>query len=246
MSPKKLPPAIPPSLGASRRKEISSAASPESNVALPEPVAEAGAAATKRAPPPRPRKERSAAQSVSVSPAAIEPAAALPATTDRVSGGQPDSGVTVKRPAPAPAISVAAPPASARYQVDPALRRRRALGVVDRYTKYSALICLIPIPLVDFAAVTAVVVRMAKVLSDQYGVPFEQARVRAFVSGMLGGVAAPSLAALGTASAVKLVPGVQLVGLAVTSATAAAWTRGMGEMFVQAFEADQGLATRSS
>src|SRR4051794_3649423 len=58
------------------------------------------------------------------------------------------------------------------------LRRRKAVAIVERYANYSAIGGAIPIPLANAAAITALLVRMVKSLSELYAVPFERNRTR--------------------------------------------------------------------
>src|SRR5262249_32001957 len=81
-----------------------------------------------------------------------------------------------------------------------------------------------------------VIVRMVKVLSDHYGVPFERDRARAVVVGLAAGVMPSGAAAVASSSLFLVVPGSALVGLAVSSASAAACTRSLGRIFVEHFE----------
>jgi len=67
-------------------------------------------------------------------------------------------------------------------------RRRLAEAVVERHANYSALGGVIPLPIVNFGVVTAIIVRMVKALTDIYGVPFEHDRARAIVLGLIGGL----------------------------------------------------------
>jgi uncharacterized protein (DUF697 family) len=121
---------------------------------------------------------------------------------------------------------------------DPDLARRRSLarGIVERHAYYSAVGGVIPIPIANVAGVTAVIVRMVKVLSDLYGVPFQHDRARAIVIGLMGGAMPTGLAAVTTSTLVNLVPGANLIGLAVSSVAAIACTRGIGRVFVEHFE----------
>jgi uncharacterized protein (DUF697 family) len=115
-------------------------------------------------------------------------------------------------------------------------RRTRALTIVNRHAAYSAAGGLIPLPLANFAGVTAVIVRMVKVLSSHYGVPFQRDRARAIVVGLIGG-AIPSGAATVTSTALLYVlPPSILMAAAASSAAAAAYTRGIGRIFVEHFE----------
>ncbi len=115
-------------------------------------------------------------------------------------------------------------------------RRRLAEAVVERHANYSALGGVIPLPFVNFAAVLAIILRMVKALSSLYGVPFERDRARAIVLGLIGGLT-PTAASTMTASTLfYLIPGSNLVGLAVSSVTASACTRKIGGIFVEHFE----------
>ncbi len=49
-----------------------------------------------------------------------------------------------------------------------ALRRRKAIAIVERYANYSAIGGAIPVPLANAAAITALLVRMVKSLSELY------------------------------------------------------------------------------
>jgi uncharacterized protein (DUF697 family) len=115
-------------------------------------------------------------------------------------------------------------------------RRRRAEAVVERHANYSALGGVIPLPIVNFGAVTAIIVRMVKALTDIYGVPFERDRARAIVLGLIGGLTPTAASTLTASTLFYLVPGSNILGLAVSSVTASACTRKIGAVFVEHFE----------
>jgi len=117
-----------------------------------------------------------------------------------------------------------------------ARRRAQALRIVNRHAGYSAVGGIIPLPVASFAGVTAVIVRMVKVLSDHYGVAFERDRARAIVVGLLAGAMPTGLATVTSSTLLYVVPASALVGLAVSSLSAAACTRGVGRIFVEHFE----------
>src|SRR5215813_12695854 len=71
--------------------------------------------------------------------------------------------------------------ASGMSPSDAAWRHRRAQAIVERYAAYSAVGGMIPVPLVNAAGITASIVRMVKVLSEHYDVPFEHDRARTIV-----------------------------------------------------------------
>ena len=131
---------------------------------------------------------------------------------------------------------------------DPEAARRRSLArrIVDRHAAYSAVGGIIPVPIANVAGVTAVIVRMVKVLSDLYGVPFQRDRARTIVIGLMGGAMPTGLAAVTASTLVYIVPGSNLIGLAVSSATAIACTRGIGRIFIEHFESGATLSDISA
>jgi uncharacterized protein (DUF697 family) len=145
---------------------------------------------------------------------------------------------------PAPAASSASPPAPGvlvdvtRMDAETAALQRRSLAntIVERHATYAAVGGIVPVPIANVAGITAVIVRMVKVLSDLYAVPFERDRARAIVVGMMGGAVPTGLAAVTTSTLYYIVPGSLLIGLAVSSIAAAACTRGIGRIFIEHYE----------
>jgi uncharacterized protein (DUF697 family) len=136
----------------------------------------------------------------------------------------------------APAPPVPARVGASRPGIEETRRRSLARSIVERHAAYSAVGGLIPVPLANVAGITAVIVRMVKRLSDLYGVPFERDRARAIVVGLTGGAMPTGLAAVTTSTLVYIVPGSNLIGLAVSSLAGAACTRAIGRIFVEHFE----------
>ena len=71
----------------------------------------------------------------------------------------------------------------------------------------SAVGGVIPLPLVNVAAVTALLVRMVKLLSQLYGVPFERNRARSIVIGLMGGALPTGFATIATSTLIYFMPG---------------------------------------
>jgi uncharacterized protein (DUF697 family) len=117
-----------------------------------------------------------------------------------------------------------------------AVRRRKAVAIVERYANGSAIGGAIPIPLANAAAVTALLVRMVKSLSDLYAVPFERTRTRAIVIALMGGALPTGFATIATSTLTYVVPGLNLLGLAVASVTSGAYARSIGQLFIEHFE----------
>jgi uncharacterized protein (DUF697 family) len=133
-----------------------------------------------------------------------------------------------------PAASVHAEPQAVR-------RWLRARKIVERHKAYAALGGLFPLPIVNIAGVTAIIMRMVKQMSDLYEVPFERDRTRSIIIGFMGGAVPTGLGAATASTLAFAVPGSALMGLAVSSITAAALTRGIGLVFVEHFE-NQGIS----
>ena len=120
-----------------------------------------------------------------------------------------------------------------------AQRDEQAAKLVDRFSLWSGAAGLIPIPLVDIAAVGGVQLQMLRKLSDIYGVPFTENRGKSIIASLAGSVIPASTAtttAIGVTSALKAVPGVGTVIAAFTMpAFSACATYVIGKVFIQHF-----------
>lgn len=96
---------------------------------------------------------------------------------------------------------------------------------------------LIPIPLVDFAAVTAIQLDMLKQLADYYGVNYSQNNGKQFVSALTG----TTFASIG-ASVLKAIPGIGTVlGGVSMSVMSGASTYAVGQVAVNLFSDSRAL-----
>ena len=127
------------------------------------------------------------------------------------------------------------PPAPSSAETDVA-RRSWASAIVERYATYSAVGGAVPLPIVNLATTTTIIVRMVRKLSELYNVPFERDRARAIVTGLMGGAMHTGLAAVATSGLLYALPAGNLLGLVLSSIVAAALTRGIGRVFVEHFE----------
>ena len=177
---------------------------------------------------------------------ANEHQAALVRATDSKSG----VGNVVVGAAPAP--YVASPSVGrvlvsrARTPVDAGRRLSQAHAIVERHATYSAAGGIIPLPIANVASVMAIIVRMVKMLSNLYGVPFERDRARALVVAMAGGATPTGLGAITSSTLCYLVPASAVIGLAVSSVAAVACTRSIGRTFVEHFESGATLGDLSA
>ena len=168
--------------------------------------------------------------------ASERPAAAAARPADKIVETAPKPDTARSRAADA---SVAEAPTPADRAA--ARRRAQARRIVERHATYSAVGGIIPVPIANMAGVTAIIVRMIKRLSGHYRVPFERARARAIVVGLVGGTMPTGLATVTSTTLAALLP-TNLISLAVSCATAAAFTRGIGLVFVDHFESGATLA----
>jgi len=118
-------------------------------------------------------------------------------------------------------------------------RDEAASNLVDRFSLWSGAAGLIPVPLVDIAAVGGVQIQMLRRLSEIYGVPFSDNRGKSIIASLAGSVLPASTATttgMGIASALKIVPGVGTVISALTMpvfSAGATWV--IGKVFIQHF-----------
>ena len=128
---------------------------------------------------------------------------------------------------------------AAAAEMTPEQRDEAAERLVDRFTLWSGGAGLIPIPLVDIAAVGGVQVQMLRKLSEIYGVPFSEnagKSVLASLAGSLIPASAATTTAMGVTSALKLIPGVgTIIAWATMPAFSAGATYLIGKVFIQHF-----------
>ncbi len=111
-----------------------------------------------------------------------------------------------------------------------------AMKIVRQYIGWSTGAGLIPLPLVDVAAIALVQLKMIHSLTELYGVPFSRSAAKSVIGAIIGGggtfvIAAP------VSSVVKAVPVVgQLAGVLTEPAIAGAATYALGKVFIQHFE----------
>jgi uncharacterized protein (DUF697 family) len=126
-----------------------------------------------------------------------------------------------------------ASPASA--ETTDAARDERAAQLVDRLSLWSGAAGLIPVPLVDMAAVGGVQLYMLRRLSEIYEIPFAENRGKSILASLAGAMA-PASVATASGSFIKGLPGIGTVIGALTMPIASAgatWV--IGRVFIQHF-----------
>jgi uncharacterized protein (DUF697 family) len=132
-------------------------------------------------------------------------------------------------------LLLATPATATADSVDAAATKSRARKLVERFSLYSGVAGLLPVPVVDVAAVGGVQLQMLRRISQLYDVPFSKNRGKAIVAS-LAGTMIPASTGLGVASMAKSVP---VAGTAIGAMTAPALSVGatyvIGMAFVEHF-----------
>jgi uncharacterized protein (DUF697 family) len=140
-----------------------------------------------------------------------------------------------------PALPAAAP-SSAQANTEATWRRRQAIAIVERHANMAVMGGMLPIPILNVAGTTAILVHMVGRLSRLYGVPFERNRARATIVALMGGVLPTGLASATAWGLLQIVPGANVFGLVVSSVSAGACARSLGALFIDHFETGASLA----
>ncbi len=107
---------------------------------------------------------------------------------------------------------------------------------IIRYHVWASIgVGLIPMPLIDIVALTAVQLHLLKKIAESYGVPFFRDKVKNILSALAGGYL-PGMISASVASMAKAVPlAGQTIGAAAMPVIAGAATYAVGKVFVQHF-----------
>lgn len=118
-------------------------------------------------------------------------------------------------------------------------RDELASQLVDRFSLWSGAAGLIPVPIIDVAAVGGVQIQMLRRLSEIYGVPFSDNMGKSVIASLAGSLIPASTAtttAMGVGSLVKGIPG---IGTAIGALTMPVFSAGatyvIGKVFIQHF-----------
>lgn len=113
----------------------------------------------------------------------------------------------------------------------------RATDVIQKHMLVSMGIGAIPLPILDFAALTLLQVRMVRVIAETYGAPFSAERTKAIIASLVGGVLPPAFSWGSFGGLLKAIPVFgHLLGAVMMPTAAAASTYAVGKVFVQHFE----------
>jgi uncharacterized protein (DUF697 family) len=114
-------------------------------------------------------------------------------------------------------------------------RKGRARKLVERFSLWSGVAGLLPVPMLDLAAVAGVQLQMLRRLSQIYDIPFSKNRGKAILASFAGTMI-PASTGLGVASMAKAVP---VAGTAIGALTAPTLSVGatyvIGMAFIEHF-----------
>jgi uncharacterized protein (DUF697 family) len=118
-------------------------------------------------------------------------------------------------------------------------RDEQASQVVDRFSLWSGAAGLVPIPIVDIAAVAGVQLQMLRRLSEIYGVPFADNRGKSVITSLAGAIIPASTAnttAMAFGSLIKGIPGIGwTIGALTMPVYSAGVTFVIGRVFMKHF-----------
>jgi uncharacterized protein (DUF697 family) len=110
--------------------------------------------------------------------------------------------------------------------------RATAEKIVNKHVLWSVAAGLVPFPLLDVVAVSAIQLDMLRQIAAEYGVSFSESEGKAWVSTLAG-----NLVAQVAASAIKLIPGVgSVLGGVASSGVSGAATYAIGQVATNHFE----------
>ena len=108
--------------------------------------------------------------------------------------------------------------------------------LVKKYSMYAAGAGLVPVPMLDWAAISGVQLKMLADLGTLYGVPFEADRVKPIVASILGGYASTKIGYGLGGGLIKAIPLVgQTLGMVAVPGFAYGLTLAVGKVFIQHF-----------
>ena len=118
-------------------------------------------------------------------------------------------------------------------------RDQQASQVVDRFSLWSGAAGLVPIPIVDVAAVAGVQLQMLRRLSEIYGVPFADNRGKSLVASLAGAIIPASTATTTAMMFGSLIKGIPGIGTTIGALTMPVYSAGVtfviGRVFMKHF-----------
>lgn len=127
--------------------------------------------------------------------------------------------------------------AEAKPPIDPAVRVAQAEGIIRRNVLWSLGAGILPLPVVDVLALTAVQVKMLKELSDLYEAKFTEGVVKKIIASLASSLGSVGLGLVIGGSIAKFIPAVgTALGVATVPVLTGAFTLALGKVFLMHFE----------
>jgi uncharacterized protein (DUF697 family) len=119
----------------------------------------------------------------------------------------------------------------------PPSRVGRAEAIIHRNTLWSLGAGVVPVPIFDLVALTAVQLKMLRELSQLYEVPFFENTAKKLLGALVSSLGGVTLGTAAVVSLSKLLPGMgSVLGLVAVPVSAAAFTHATGRIFLMHFE----------
>jgi uncharacterized protein (DUF697 family) len=113
----------------------------------------------------------------------------------------------------------------------------KAENLIKNHVMAAGGFSLVPLPLLDLAAITVVQVRMIQKLAAMYGKTFSEKPVRNTIIALAGGVVGQGAGATAAFSLTKFIPGFGwMIGLVSMPVVVGATTYAIGHVFLRHFE----------
>lgn len=112
----------------------------------------------------------------------------------------------------------------------------KAYSIIKEHTYWAVATGMLPIPLLDIAAVTAVQLDMLKQLATFYEIDYSEVQGKSWISSLTAATMSSVLARVG-ASAIKTIPFVgSVIGMSAMAVLSGASTYAVGQVFARHFE----------
>jgi uncharacterized protein (DUF697 family) len=116
-------------------------------------------------------------------------------------------------------------------------RVEAARAIVRKDVMWAMGAGVVPLPVVDILAISAVQLKMLRRLGTHYDVAFSEHRVKSLVSSLVGGLGSFGLGALAVMSLAKVIPVAgPAIGAVAVPIAGGAVTHALGQVFIQHFE----------
>jgi uncharacterized protein (DUF697 family) len=116
-------------------------------------------------------------------------------------------------------------------------RRLKAESLIKNHVMAAGALSVVPLPLLDIAAIVVVQMRMIKKLATMYGKSFSESPVRNTIAGLAGGIVGHGAGVFTALSLAKVIPGVGWVlGMVSMPVVVGASTYAIGRVYLRHFE----------